>query len=90
MLEEINNILIIVAAIYIVISIFIKLRYSLPIYFALHIAFIVIMLGSGQGGGWFVLIYIGDYLAPSLVVFCQIMGIQAIKIMWQDSKPNET
>jgi len=87
--EDINTVLIIISVIFIALSIFLKLRYSLLIYLIVHITFLVISLGGGQAGGWLILIYSMHYLKASFIIFLVIIAIQVIKVSWLDNRESE-
>jgi len=85
MTENLNIALIAIASFFVVMSIFLKLRYSLLIFTILHIAFFAVMLGGGQAGGWFILVYVMHYLKPAIIVLFVIIAIQVIKVAYLDS-----
>ena len=89
MIENLNVALIAITGFLVVISIFLKLRYSLLTFAILHIVFFAVMLGGGQAGGWFILIYVMHFLKPALIVLFVIIAIQVIKVSYLDSREPE-
>jgi len=47
------------------------------------------MLGAGQVGGWYIILFVKEYLKPSLFVLLVMMAIQLIKVLWLDSREPE-
>jgi putative Ca2+/H+ antiporter (TMEM165/GDT1 family) len=86
MLEDINTVLIVSSFVFITLSIFLKLRYSLLIFLIVHVAFLVISLGGGQAGGWLILLYSIHYLKAVFIILFVVIAIKVIKVSWLDSR----
>jgi putative Ca2+/H+ antiporter (TMEM165/GDT1 family) len=86
MLEDINTVLIVSSFVFITLSIFLKLRYSLLIFLIVHVAFLAISLGGGQAGGWLILLYSIHYLKAVFIILFVVIAIKVIKVSWLDSR----
>lgn len=87
--ENLNFVLVVIAVVFVVISIFIKLRYSLLAFLIIPIFFSAVMSNGGQAGGWYILIFIMHFLKPCLIVLIVIIAIQVLKVSWLDSREPE-
>jgi hypothetical protein len=89
MAENFNIILVVIAVVFVVISIFIKLRYSLLAFLIIPILLSAVMSNGGQASGWYILIFIMHFLKPCLFVLVVIIAIQVLKVSWLDSRELE-